>query len=373
MSNVSEITNCYGCGVCTIACNRKLISIELDKDGFYTPRISDRERCTDCGLCTKVCAYQHDDVLMSHCEPQGFAAWSTDADIRHRCSSGGVGYEIGRSLMRQGYLLCGVRYNAEANRAEHYIAATEEQWAASVGSKYIQSYTADALSKIDRKGRYLITGTPCQIDSLRRYLRTFHAEDHFVLLDFFCHGVPSMLIWDKYIRGVERHIGKATHVAWRDKTHGWHDSWAMSLHGDTDEKVYTSRVSQGDSFYQLFLGNQCLGKACYHDCKYKHLSSAADIRIGDLWGTTYKDDEKGVSALIALTEKGKQVIAATETITLTPHAIEVITEGQMNHRLSYPTIMRPLQLLLAKTRVPITWQALVSRYVNKLKNKLHLP
>ena len=54
MSNVSEITNCYGCGVCTIACNRKLISIELDKDGFYTPRISDRERCTDCGLCTKV-------------------------------------------------------------------------------------------------------------------------------------------------------------------------------------------------------------------------------------------------------------------------------------------------------------------------------
>lgn len=372
MSNVSTIKDCYGCGVCALACSRKLISIELDKDGFYAPQITDMERCTDCGLCTKVCAYQHDDVLVSHCELQGFAAWSTDADIRHRCSSGGVGYEIGRSLMRQGYKLCGVRYNAEKNRAEHYIATTEEEWKESIGSKYLQSYTVEALSQLDRKEKYLVTGTPCQIDSLRRYLRLFNAEDNFVLLDFFCHGVPSKLIWSKYIREVEQQIGKTIHVAWRDKTHGWHDSWAMTLYGNAEGKNYTSRVSQGDSFYLLFLGNQCLGKACYRNCKYKHLASAADIRIGDLWGTTYKDDEKGVSALIALTERGQQVIASTETIECIPHEMEVVTEGQMNHRLAYPMVMRPIQILLAKTRVPITLQAFISRYVNKLKSKLHL-
>lgn len=375
MNNVSTIKDCYGCGVCAIACGRKLIRIVQDKDGFYAPRIDDMERCTDCGLCSKVCAYQHKEVAGSNYAPQAFAAWSLNEDIRNRCSSGGVGFEIGRTLLMQGYKLCGVRYNTEKNRAEHYIATTEEEWKASMGSKYIQSYTAEAFDQLNRKERYLVTGTPCQIDSLRRYLRLFNAEEHFVLLDFFCHGVPSKLVWDKYLASIRQHLGLITSVTWRDKEHGWHDSWAMVLNGTAEggKQSYRSRISQGDSFYQLFLGNQCLGKACYHHCKYKRLNSAADIRIGDLWGETYKDDEKGVSALIALTERGQQVIAATGEIQCTEHETDVVTEGQMTHRLSYPTFMRPIQLLLAKTPVPIRWQALLSRYVNKLKNKLSIP
>ena len=372
MDNVSAIKDCYGCGVCAIACGHKLIRIELDKDGFYAPRITDIERCTQCGLCTKVCAYLHDEVSLAEDKPLGYAAWSKDGDIRKCCSSGGVGYEIGRSLMAQGYKLCGVRYNAGKRRAEHYIAITLEEWNASRGSKYIQSYTAEAFGKLDRKEKWLVTGTPCQIDSLRRYLRTFKAEDNFVLLDFFCHGVPSKLVWNKYLEDVEKRIGKVAAVSWRDKTHGWHDSYATVCENAAGDKRSVSRLSQGDSFLRMFLGNQCLGKACYRHCKYKHLASAADIRIGDLWGATYKDEERGVSALIALTEKGKQVIAATETIECMPHAMSDVTEGQMKGKLGYPSLMRPIQLFLARTKAPIKFQALVSRYTNKLKSRLHL-
>lgn len=374
MDNVSAIKNCYGCGVCSIACGHKLISIELDKEGFYAPRITDMDRCTRCGLCTKVCAYLHEEVLTADSEPQGYAAWSKDEGVRDSCSSGGVGFEIGCSLMVQGYKLCGVRYDATKNRAEHYIATTKAEWEASMGSKYIQSYTADAFGKINRKENYLVTGTPCQIDSFRRYLRTFKSEDNFVLMDFFCHGVPSKLVWDKYLKDVEKRIGKVASVSWRDKTNGWHDSWAMTLQGDKkgEATAYTSRLSQGDVFYRMFLGNQCLGKACYRHCKYKHLVSAADIRIGDLWGTAYKDEERGVSALIALTEKGKQVIAATETVECIPHTMDDVTEGQMRTKLGYPSIMRPIQLFLARTGVSLKFQALVSRYTNKLKSRLHL-
>ena len=372
MDNVSTIKDCYGCGVCSIACGHHLISIEQDKDGFYIPRITDMERCTQCGLCTKVCAYLHEEVLQTDGEPQGYAAWSRREEVRHACSSGGVGFEIGCALMEQGYKLCGVRYNADKHRAEHYIATTPEEWNASKGSKYIQSYTADAFGKINRKERYLVTGTPCQIDSFRCYLRMFKAEDNFVLMDFFCHGVPSKLVWNKYLKDVEKRIGKVASVSWRDKTSGWHDSWAMDCRNVAGDKTYVSRLSQGDTFYRLFLGNQCLGKACYRHCKYKHLASAADIRIGDLWGRAYKDEERGVSALIALTEKGRQVIATTETIECIPHTMDDVVEGQMKHMLSYPSIMRPIQLLLAKTKVPVKFQGLVSRYTNKLKSRLHL-
>ena len=39
--NISKIHNCYGCGVCAISCTKNIISIELNDNGFYEPRISD--------------------------------------------------------------------------------------------------------------------------------------------------------------------------------------------------------------------------------------------------------------------------------------------------------------------------------------------
>lgn len=108
-----------------------------------------------------------------------------------KCSSGGVGFEISKILLEQGYKICGVRYNPTLNRAEHYISVSKEELVQSAGSKYIQSYTVDGFRSIDRKEKYLVVGTPCQIDSFRRYIRKNHIEENFILMDFFCHGVPS--------------------------------------------------------------------------------------------------------------------------------------------------------------------------------------
>ena len=56
MKNISEVHDCYGCGVCATACGRKIIEIGLNKDGFYEPHITDESRCIECGICTEVCA-----------------------------------------------------------------------------------------------------------------------------------------------------------------------------------------------------------------------------------------------------------------------------------------------------------------------------
>ena len=39
MNNISDIKNCYGCGVCAAACPRNIIQIRLNKKGFYEPYI----------------------------------------------------------------------------------------------------------------------------------------------------------------------------------------------------------------------------------------------------------------------------------------------------------------------------------------------
>lgn len=323
--NISKVHDCYGCGVCATACGRRIIDIRLNENGFYEPIITDGNRCTECGICTEVCAYLHDELSLREKEIQSYAAWSKDYSVRRKCSSGGAGFEIGKYLLSQGYKVCGVRYDAEKNRAEHYIATTVEELIPSAGSKYIQSYTVDGFKAINRKEKYLVTGTPCQIDSFRRYIQKFRCEDNFILLDFFCHGVPSMFVWQKYTQWAEKQVGKITYASWRNKWTGWHDSYDMLIMGKSHIE---SRMSQGDMFYKLFLGDCCLGKQCYGHCKYKYDRSSADIRIGDLWGNTYKDNEDGVSGAVAFTQKGDEILKNCNC-TLISHALDIVAEFQM--------------------------------------------
>lgn len=345
--NISTIHDCFGCGVCAIACGRKIIDIQLNREGFYEPSLTNPDKCTDCGLCVDVCSYSHDDISLKNPSIISYGAWSKDSQVRQKCSSGGAGFEIARAALAQGYKTCGVRYNPVKNQAEHYIATTITELIPSIGSKYIQSYTVDGFKAIDLKQKYIVTGTPCQIDSFRRYIQKFHCEDNFILLDFFCHGVPSKLMWDKYVSMHEKSIGKLIYASWRNKfDYGWHDSWIMGLEGINkhQEIVYwhnsyekdiqerrtyiSSRNSQQDLFYKLFLGDVCLGKACYDKCRFKYDQSSADIRIGDAWGKHYQYDEKGVSIAIAFTEKGHALLKMCQCI-LEPLPFEILAEGQM--------------------------------------------
>ena len=394
MNNISYINDCYGCGVCAAACPRKIINIVLNKDGFYEPRIKDIDKCNNCGICKEVCAFSHTDLALDEKDIRirSWAAWSKDDNIRRKCSSGGIGFELGKQLIEQGYQVVGCKYDTNEQRAVHYIATTVEEFVQSIGSKYIQSYTESAFKQIKRKDvKYLVTGTPCQIDSFRRMIKKFRCEDNFILMDFFCHCVPSLFAWKAYIKMLEPSLGKITYASWRNKFTGWHDSWAMSIDGEKNgQKVdwhnsynmlirekkgfYNSRLSQGDLFYKLFLGDICLGPQCEENCKYKYAKSSADIRIGDLWGPTYKDNEEGVSALISFTEKGLQVINKLKNVELIEQPFEIVAEGQMKDN-AHAKLLRPLVMNHLRNQRPINnstfkFILLTQRIINKLNSIL---
>lgn len=322
--------------MCATICPKDVIKIELNNEGFYEPEVNE-QKCISCGLCIDVCAYNHEDISESFSPIKSYAAWSLDENTRYACSSGGVAFELGRTALNKGYKVCGVRYDVEDNRAKHYIATNEEELAASVGSKYIQSYTLDGFKAIHRKEKYLVTGTPCQIDSFRRLIQKYRCDDNFILMDFFCHGVPSMLLWSNYLSEVKKNVGVIRNINWRNKFTHWHDSWVICANGNIakqDNRIvlptqnsYVSFLSKGDIFYKIFLGNACLGRACYEKCKYKGTKSAADIRIGDLWGHTYGKYDKGVSGVLVFTEKGNSILQESQC-TLISHEVDVIIEGQ---------------------------------------------
>lgn len=380
MINVTELDYCYGCGICSLACGRKIIQIKLNDEGFYAPGITDSKQCTACGMCLDVCSFVNKPAFylqdnadanprtadanskitkpggnINQQEPKGYAAWSNDKSIRRSCSSGGIGFETVRSLMRRGYGAIVARYNAESGCAEHYLANNEAELVASQGSKYIPSlFQASALPKIERNKRYAVVGTPCMIASFLRLItvRKWRREN-FVLIDFFCHGVPSMLLWQKYLTEAEQSIGAVAQASWRNKQDGWHDSWAMLLQGK-DGRTWGERLTKGDPFYAMFLSDCCLGRQCYGACLYKLTNSLADIRIGDFWGKTYSSDEQGTSAVLALTQRGEEALKETANVTLISHSTSQVTEGQQGQMPQLPPYRAKLLRLLKSESTPLS-------------------
>lgn len=323
MSNVLDIKDCFGCGLCSTVCNHNVIDIKLNDDGFFQPFINNQSACVNCGLCAKVCSFVND---LEESNPIiCYAAWSKDKDVVSSSTSGGVSYEVAKTLISKGFTFCGVRYNAKSERAEHFVCNELVSLEHSKGSKYLQSYTVDAFLLLNRKEKNVVVGTPCQIASFRRYIELFRCSDNFILIDFFCHGVPSYLMWKKYLVEHSSKLGTLKSVSWRNKTKGWRNSYCVTIEGS--ESSICSWNGK-DDFFTMFLGDACLGKACYDSCKFKYNKSSADIRIGDFWGETYKDRHDGVSSVLVFSEKANAILQEAN-LELEEHPLEVVASGQM--------------------------------------------
>jgi 2-oxoglutarate ferredoxin oxidoreductase subunit delta len=50
-------SRCKGCGICTIACPKKLVALcdKVNIQGYAPAEASSQERCTGCALCAEIC------------------------------------------------------------------------------------------------------------------------------------------------------------------------------------------------------------------------------------------------------------------------------------------------------------------------------
>ncbi len=350
--NISKFRNCYGCGVCVISCPVDIISIELNSKGFYKPVIHHQDKCIECGACLDVCAYNHSEVASAPAPTmvRAYACHSRSLDSRLASTTGATGYEIAAEAAGRGEKVCGVRYNIPLARAEHFTTSDGEELNPSRGTKYIPSFTADGLKALGRKEPFTFFGLPCQVDSMRRYVRRFRIEDKATLVDLLCYGVPSLTLWHRWLKEYCGDAGRIESVKFRSKRFGWHDSACIEVEGSGGSVIQKAGSSP---FFGLFFRDSCLNDCCYDKCKYKLIASSADMRIGDFWGEKYAGDRAGVNVVFTLTPRGEQLLESLRQRCHIEQATLEEATARQKHTNAAPSPFRPLVMWGLRIGLPL--------------------
>lgn len=308
LQNVGKISLCCGCDACAAVCPTGAISIEENDKGFLHNQV-DETKCIHCKKCLRVCPfYQVQSQKLQDAESL-IAYQSKEKQHQVYSSSGGFSADLAEMLNHEGYTVYGAAYDHTKDIVEHIEIAPDESSALNEiqGSKYLQSHTEASMRAICNKpadDKVVFFGTPCQVAALDRMLHIQNKKENVILVDLICHGVPSNLLWKKYLQEIEIKYGIQNHpsVSFRSEKGGWH---IRSIAITDGEKSYIES-DRKDPFYVLFRNSLCDMETCY-ECPYRDKSSA-DIRMGDYWGPRYAKNESGISMVIANTEKGLQII-----------------------------------------------------------------
>lgn len=241
--------------------------------------------------------------------PEAFACINKDNITRNSSSSGGIFTLLANEILEKNGVVFGVAFDEEYNII-HTYAENQKDCEKFRGSKYAQSKMGDSLKKAKEfldDGRYvLFTGTPCQIEGLKRYLNKEY--ENLYAQDIICHGVPPHKVWEKYLEyRKEQSMQIPEKISFRNKNEGWR-KFSMEFEYKNGQN-YIKTLEQ-DPYMQDFLRNTSLRESCYN-CQFKKKHRISDITLADFWGienvAPEMDDDKGTSLVIINSEKGKKI------------------------------------------------------------------
>jgi coenzyme F420-reducing hydrogenase beta subunit len=239
-----------------------------------------------------------------------YAARTTDETLLKVSSSGGLFTELARQVFEDGGLVVGAGWNRETMCAEHKCASNEDELAELRGSKYTESDLSKVYKPVKEAlaaGRkVLFTGMPCQVAAM---CKTSGSDENLILCGIMCHSMAESAVWKKYVSELERKSGsKVASIRFRDKRRGWCNSTFVVEFEDASKNIAENLYE--NAYAHAYFAGLATRKSCL-DCQFRSGRCQADLIIGDFWGVEdhwpEMDDNKGISAVLLFTEKGRSL------------------------------------------------------------------
>lgn len=315
MIDIKNKKNCSGCEACVNVCPVGCITMVEDEDGVRYPKI-DQKKCIKCGQCSKVCPILN-PLKKNEEKSIAYGAFNKDKKIIRKSSSGGIFFEIARTIIieKKGVVF-GVKYDKDNNAIFTYAENLNELLPI-LGSKYVQAKVNNIYKKVREflnNGRVvLFSGTPCQVAGLKSFLRKEY--DNLYTCDFICTGVPSDRILNIFKKHYEElYKSKVVNIQFRNKKYGWrYFSFLITFENGTKICVPRSEAN----YINAFLKGAFSRPSCY-SCKFRSLNSGSDFKLADFWGVDESKNTKynflGVSHFIVNTDKGKKLLSGIDRV-----------------------------------------------------------
>lgn len=362
---------CSGCGACVQICPKHCIEMKADKYGFNYPYMK-QDDCINCNLCEKICPISKNDNI--NFKQSSYAAINNNDEDLLTSASGGVFGAIAEYILDLNGVVYGCAWQDKL-QAEHIRVTNKKDLQKLKGSKYVQSDIKntfkEAKNDLDINNWVLYSGTPCQIAGLKSYLRKDYEK--LITVDIICHGVPSQIIFNDYIKGLEDYTGtNITNIDFRSKSN---KNWGLSgTYTGTYKKTNKSFVKNFNYFdnyyYFYFLKGYIYRESCY-SCNYANLNRPGDFTIGDFWGAeSFKlpfKAQNGCSLIIVNTSKGKNII---ESFKINKVEIDLESARKFNKQLSEPTKVHEDRLLILDSMLNNSFSHNNKYFKKKFKREL---
>lgn len=325
---------CTGCSACVEVCPVQAVTMQSDSEGFGYPSIAS-DLCIACGRCEAVCPVTNSLHRENYLETAAIV-WAKNAALREQSSSGGAFSLLAKQVLSQGGLVFGCAMSEDCYYAQHVCVDTEDGLKLLRGSKYVQSSMGQTLREaktaLDYGKTVMFSGTPCQIAALRAFLGK-RDDENLLTVDVICHGVPSPLVWKKYVKELEAEQAKRVRsVRFRDKENGW-KCYSLVCEFD-DGSRYSKKVTE-DPYLRGFVSNLYLRPSCYL-CSFKGNNYASDITLADFWSEKECNpgpaDDRGISLAIAHSQKGEEALCKLKE---DGNVLEIPLENALRSNQSY--------------------------------------
>ncbi|OWV20182.1 hypothetical protein B7990_03135 [Fibrobacter sp. UWB4] len=311
--------DCCGCGACKEVCAKNAISLVADNEGFWYPKV-DSSLCVNCGLCEKVCpSLTPQESKLDKASIFGCKNLNEDEQINS--ASGGIFPVIAKNVLERKGVVFGAAFSKDW-MVEHKYIQLESELDLLCRSKYVQSNASVSFPIVKdflQKGTLvLFTGTPCQCLGLKNYLRKDYSN--LILVDIICHGVPSPMVWNRYLNEMSTKYGSCVddieEIRFKMKDghrfHWKHPGFLIKWSNGKELRVFSNETSYENGFLSnLFTRPSCA------NCKMKSLATVSDLTIGDFWGAEIVApkfmDKNGLSVVFANSARGRDLFDELKT------------------------------------------------------------
>ena len=347
-----DYEKCTGCGACVQRCPKRCISWTQREFGFRYPQI-DKDACVNCGQCEKVCPI--DKALEVSAEQKAYAAVHKDDEVLAKSTSGGAFTAIADAVFAQGGIVYGAAM-LNGMQVKHIRTEDRTAFAELRSSKYLQSDTGTTYQMVEqdlKQGKVVLySGTPCQIDGLKCFLRKEY--ENLYTADIVCHGVGSQAYFDKYMEFAKERYGKIKALRFRSKEYaGWSCGGGVVVVGTSNSIKKIPYRDFDNYYYSYFLSGDIYRKCCY-SCKYANTKRVGDFSLGDYWGVEALNlplqTENGCSLLLVNNDRVEKLLETVVDLNKVETTIE--QAAHCNKQLNEPS------------RLPESRQKRIEEYVS---------